>query len=66
MIDMKLYRRAMKAAAREGFNPYDTIPVQDKHWKRLFALDAGRKASDEAKALAEWEARREFARRWAI
>lgn len=57
-IDLKLYHRAMKAAAKEGYDPYNTVPVQAKHWKRLFALDAGRKAAEAARLQEEWEARR--------
>lgn len=57
-IDMKLFRRAMKAAAKQGFDPYNSHDMQDCKWQRLFALDAARKADEEAKAHAEWEARR--------
>lgn len=58
MIDMKLYRRAMKAAAKQGFDPYNSHDVQDCKWQRLFALDASRKADEEAKARELWEERR--------
>ena len=49
MIDMKLYRRAMKAAARQGFDPYNSHDVQSCKWQQLFARDASRKAEKEAK-----------------
>lgn len=58
MIDMKLYRRAMKAAAHQGFDPYNSHAVQDRKWQRLFALDAGAKAAREAETREVWEERR--------
>ncbi len=52
--DLALITRAMRAAAQQGFNPYDSHAVQSKVWESKWDRRERYRAEREAKLATRW------------
>ena len=52
--DLALITRAMRSAAKKGFNPYDSHPAQSREWQDKWSRRERYRAERDAKLATRW------------